>query len=125
LELGSPEILFIIFLLLIIFGPDKLPEIARRIGFYYRKLNEYRRMLDEEFRKAMMEVDMGGTQPTKSSRVKSSKDTAIDEDLKKIAEDLGIDHEGKSREELVKEIRLKLLERHDEVSDDGGDASGG
>lgn len=104
LELGPTEIIFILFIILMIFGPDKLPEFARRLGFYYRKLNEYRKMLDEEFRKAMLETEI-------KDQLGSSKKEEIDEDLKAIAKELGIDTSGKTKRELVKDIRMEFLKR--------------
>jgi TatA/E family protein of Tat protein translocase len=43
-SLGLPEIAFIIFVALIIFGPKKLPEIGRTLG---RGMAEFRRATDE------------------------------------------------------------------------------
>jgi sec-independent protein translocase protein TatA len=36
--LGTPEILLIVFLLLVFFGKDKLPGLARSIGDTFREL---------------------------------------------------------------------------------------
>ena len=36
--LGAPEILLIVFLLLLFFGKDKLPELARSVGKSFREL---------------------------------------------------------------------------------------
>jgi TatA/E family protein of Tat protein translocase len=44
MNLGFPEMLFLFFLALIIFGPKKLPEIGRQIG---KALNEFRRASNE------------------------------------------------------------------------------
>jgi TatA/E family protein of Tat protein translocase len=44
MNLGFPEMIFIFFLALIIFGPKKLPEIGRQIG---KALNEFRRASNE------------------------------------------------------------------------------
>ena len=41
---GTPEILVIFLLVLVLFGPDKLPELARQIGRVVRKI---RRASDE------------------------------------------------------------------------------
>ncbi|HEX9996620.1 MAG TPA: twin-arginine translocase TatA/TatE family subunit [Abditibacterium sp.] len=35
---GTPELLVIFLLVLVLFGPDKLPELARQIGKGIRKL---------------------------------------------------------------------------------------
>ena len=44
LDIGIQEILVIMVLALIIFGPDKLPELGRRLG---RAMREFRRASDE------------------------------------------------------------------------------
>jgi len=44
MNIGFPEMIFIFFLALIIFGPKKLPEIGRQIG---KALNEFRRASNE------------------------------------------------------------------------------
>ena len=36
--LGAPELLLIIFLLLLFFGKDKLPDLAKSIGKSFREL---------------------------------------------------------------------------------------
>ncbi len=42
--LGFTEILVILLVALIVFGPDKLPEVARNLG---KALGEFRRTVDE------------------------------------------------------------------------------
>ncbi len=57
-NVGGGEIIVILLLALLVLGPDKLPDAARKAGRY---LNEFRRMtsgFQEEFRQAM---DLGGT----------------------------------------------------------------
>jgi Tat protein translocase TatB subunit len=44
MNLGFPEMIFLFFLALIIFGPKKLPEIGRQIG---KALNEFKRASNE------------------------------------------------------------------------------
>ncbi len=44
MNLGFPEMIFIFFVALIIFGPKKLPEIGRQIG---KALNEFKRASNE------------------------------------------------------------------------------
>jgi TatA/E family protein of Tat protein translocase len=44
MNLGFPEMIFLFFFALIIFGPKKLPEIGRQIG---RALNEFKRASNE------------------------------------------------------------------------------
>src|SRR5574342_1268457 len=44
LDIGIQELLVIMILALLIFGPDKLPELGRRLG---RAMREFRRASDE------------------------------------------------------------------------------
>ena len=39
---GSYEILVIVLLVLVLFGPDKMPELARQAGRFIRKINRIR-----------------------------------------------------------------------------------
>lgn len=41
---GTPEILVIVVLVLVLFGPDKLPELARQIG---RGVREVRKLTSQ------------------------------------------------------------------------------
>lgn len=47
---GTPELLVIMLLVLVLFGPDKLPELAKQIGKGMRQLrrasNEVKRQLN-------------------------------------------------------------------------------
>jgi TatA/E family protein of Tat protein translocase len=44
MNLGFPEMIFLFFLALIIFGPKKMPEIGRQIG---KAINEFKRASNE------------------------------------------------------------------------------
>jgi len=57
MNLGFSELILILIALLILVGPDKLPQMARTLGKYYAELNRYRRELEEEFRKGLEEVE--------------------------------------------------------------------
>ncbi len=55
---GWPETLFILILILLLFGAKKLPELARGLG---QSLNEFRKARDEfehEVRKSAAELDV-------------------------------------------------------------------
>jgi len=78
---GGYEWLIILFIILILFGAKKLPELARGMGEAVK-----------EFRRASREVEVEEV-------------SKLDEDrLNKVAKELGINIEGKNREEIVKEI---------------------
>ncbi len=99
------------------FGPEKLPEVARKLGKYYKQLNEYKRVLDEEIKKGILEDTDNVFKDTdnifklsnvkKSSSTKKKKKKDLD-DIKSIAVSLDIDPEGKSKEELLEEIKRKV-----------------
>ena len=79
--IGGYEWLIILFIILILFGAKKLPELARGMGEAVK-----------EFRRASREVEV--------EEVKK-----LDEDkLSKVAKELGINVEGKNKDEIVKEI---------------------
>jgi len=127
LDLGFSEVLVILVFALLLFGPDKLPEMARKLGKYYAQLMKYKEFLDEEIRKGMFEVDMEyeGKKKKRKKTIKKIEETeepedgVIDEDLRSIAESLGIEVEGKSREEVLKEIKEKVSK--EKVSGDKSD----
>ncbi len=81
--IGLPEALVILALvLLLLFAPSKLPQLAKAIGQSIR-----------EIKKATKESEEGGIDKEK---------------IVKIAQELGIETEGKSKEELMKEVMEKL-----------------
>lgn len=86
--LGMTEILIIVFaIVFILFGAKKLPELARSLG-----------RAKGEFERGKMEIE-------RELREEKSKEVRKEEkDIVKAARDLGIDTEGKSNEELKKEI---------------------
>lgn len=86
--LGMPEILIIVLaIVFILFGAKKLPELARSLG-----------RAKGEFERGKMEIERE-LKEEKSKEVKKE-----EKDIVKAARDLGIDTEGKSEEELKKEI---------------------
>ncbi|MEM2219392.1 MAG: twin-arginine translocase TatA/TatE family subunit [Candidatus Korarchaeum sp.] len=85
--LGIWEILLIVLIALILFGPRKLPELAKAMGEAVR-----------EFRKA-------------SSSISESKEESKVErrdSIRELALSLGIDVTGKTDEELLSEIRERV-----------------
>jgi len=88
-SLGPNEMLILlIFAILLIFGPSKIPELAKSIGMAVR---EFKKAAEGEYSE---EVEVK----------KAATSTVTDEELKALAKKLGISTEGKSAEELKKEI---------------------
>jgi sec-independent protein translocase protein TatA len=88
------EWLVVVAVIAIIFlwGPSKLPELARSVG-----------LARKEFEKASKEI----TEPTTSTSTEStSSDSLI-----VAAKELGISTEGKTKEEIAKEIAEKAIKK--------------
>ncbi len=62
-RMGFSETIFLFFLALVIFGPKKLPEIARQVG---KALNEFRRASNEF--KAQIESEISQLEMETASR---------------------------------------------------------
>jgi len=86
LPIGPLEVGLIILIILIIFGPSKLPQLARAIGESIK-----------EFKKASKEGE-------------EVKKEVSEEEIKEIAKKLGISTEGRSKEELIEEVKRRLSE---------------
>lgn len=94
--IGWTELLLIILIALIIFGPRRLPELARSMG---EAINE--------FRKASSGV-------TSSKEEKEEKPNKSSSEIRALALSLGIDVAGKTDEELMEEIRALASKKKEE-----------
>lgn len=83
---GTPELLVIFFIIILLFGASKLPELSRSLG---KSLGE--------FKKAQKESDLSLKELEKGEKPRKSK-------IQQTAENLGISIEGKSDDELMEEI---------------------
>ncbi len=91
IDLGPSEILLLMILALILFGPGKLPELGRSLG---EALREFR------------EASQGRSPPpAQGVRVPSAGGAKTVRDL---ARDLGIDTEGRTDEELEEIVRKMI-----------------
>jgi sec-independent protein translocase protein TatA len=55
MNLGAPEILLILVVALLVFGPQKLPEIGRQVGGAMRELKKMQDSVKSELHTAMQE----------------------------------------------------------------------
>ena len=108
LNIGTPEILIILLIALIILGPSKLPQLAKSLGEAVKEFRKASSGLTEEVKQV--------TQPIRTEQplipAQTKKEKEIDyETIKKIAQKLEITTEGKSEEDLVKEVISKAKEK--------------
>lgn len=100
--IGSSELLVILIIALLLFGPKKLPELMRALGRataeYHRAMRDFEKEVNKGKKDLMNEV---------SKEVK--KDGEVD--LTKIARKFGIDPENKSNQALLKEIAAEARKR--------------
>jgi sec-independent protein translocase protein TatA len=82
------EIIFVLAILLFIFGPEKLPVLARQLGEAV-----------SEFRKASSGVTPGS---------RSENTVNVRTELESVAQKLGIKTEGKTIRQLGEEIKAKI-----------------
>lgn len=83
IRLGAPEIiLLLVLIVLLIWGPKQIPKLARSLG-----------LAKKEFEKA--------------SKGEIKEEELEEDELVRLAKELGIETKGKSKEELKKEILLK------------------
>ena len=54
---GSGELFVIMILVLVLFGPDKLPELARQAGKIIRKVNRVRSEVSRQINSALEDED--------------------------------------------------------------------
>ena len=87
-SIGMPELLIILTLALIIFGPRKLPELGRSLGKslgeFKRASNELRNTLDEEIRieeeRSTRPAASGTPEPAQPAPVTAASDRRDDQD---------------------------------------------
>jgi sec-independent protein translocase protein TatA len=62
-SLGPAEILVILVVALLVFGPNKMPEIARQVGKGFREFRRVQQHLKSELRDVVSEFDSGMSAP--------------------------------------------------------------
>jgi len=108
--LGFGEVIFILVIVLVLFGPSKLPELARSVG---SAVGEFK------IAQKSAEFDLSGfDQINKENAEKKKKDAdALHEKLVQTAQTAGIETDGKTTDELLILISAKL-----EASSESGES---
>ncbi|MEM3538234.1 MAG: twin-arginine translocase TatA/TatE family subunit [Nitrososphaerales archaeon] len=103
--IGGTEWLWIIlFVVVLLFGAKKIPEIARALGRAKGEFEKGKQEIEREIREAEKEVK-------ESSQTTSKKEDTEREKLVKVANALGISTYGKTDEQLREEIQAALLKK--------------
>ena len=100
--IGSTELMLIFGVIVLLFGANKLPELARSMG---SSMGEFKKAQTESER-SLREFERTVTDPT--AALKKTK-------LQETAEKLGIDTRGKTDDQLLDEIQ-NVAEKPKEVS---------
>ena len=96
-SLGTPEIIAILVIALLLLGPSKLPQLARSIGEALREFRKAASGATEEEKKAIASIS-GKKNVSESDR----------QVILGIAKKLGIDTEGLTDSEILKKIQEKI-----------------
>lgn len=78
-QLGPLEIFVVVFLILLLFGAKKLPELARGMGKAMKEFKKATKDVEEDIRTAM-EEDPEPPTPRKESKPAATKPTSVDSD---------------------------------------------
>lgn len=80
-NLGFPEILMILVVALLVFGPRKLPELGKSLGAGLREFRRSTQGLKEEFEGVMNDTEAKSAQPAQAQavapQVVMAKDAAV------------------------------------------------
>ncbi len=91
MAIGTTEVLLILAIAVLLFGADKLPEIARAMG---RSMGEFKKVQREtELELRSLEKPVAPAAPSGEN------------EIRKLARELGIKTEGRTDQQLVEEIK--------------------
>ncbi len=95
--LGTPEIILIAIVIIVLCGASKIPELARSLGKATGEFKKGKQDIENEISE-LSRSDKGVT-PAENQSAK----------IRKMAMDLGIAVEGKTDEQLLDEIQKKMI----------------
>jgi len=99
---GTPEVVVVLVLALVLFGPQKLPELARAIGHSVGEYNKAKGEFEREVHKVKSDVEKEARVVNTDVMVDESRKNSVE--IRKIAKGMGISTGGKDDAALLKEI---------------------
>jgi sec-independent protein translocase protein TatA len=105
MQLGPLEIAFVLGIVLLLFGPDKIPQLAKSLGKATREYQKALRGVNESGKSVISEFNAEATNEEASDSNQSDEQQIIDN-----AKKLGIQTEGKTQDQLIDEI-LKATDK--------------
>lgn len=102
--LGTSEVLFILLIIMLLFGASKIPELARSLGKAQREFQQARDEIDREVNKPAKTATSGGVTTAPSYSPPEDSDDAR---VLREAQELGIPTDGKTIEQLRGEIQQR------------------
>ncbi|MFP3910011.1 MAG: twin-arginine translocase TatA/TatE family subunit [Archaeoglobaceae archaeon] len=97
---GPQELIMILVVVFLLFGATKIPQLARSVGKGMGEFKKAQKQSEMELKDFEQEIKEG---KYKGSRTES---------IEKLANDLGIDTEDKSEEELLEEINKVMPKKN-------------
>lgn len=91
-------------LILFLWGPEKLPKLARSVGQAKKEFEKASKGLEEEVRQLERDIRAPSSPQPAAPPSQPSAHTSADDKLLEVARSLGIETEGKTRDEIAKEI---------------------
>lgn len=92
--IGPSELILILIAALFLFGPDKIPELARSLGKAIGEFKKAQTQAENEIKNEIKNIDA----PLNEKDIK----------IHNLAIELGVDVKNKTTEQLVEEIRYKV-----------------
>ena len=116
MKIGWMELLVVAVVALIVIGPDKFPEYAKKFGQVLREIRKVTSELTEEIQKDVVEPLNEVAKPLKEA-VEPINSAANDlkksaNDLKKSVNSIGKDEVKKTADEKAEEIKKQLIEEY-------------
>jgi Tat protein translocase TatB subunit len=68
-SLGGTELLIVVIVALLLFGPDKIPQMARTIGRFTREFNKYKDIMESTVRAEIYKADTETEAPVEDEPV--------------------------------------------------------